>query len=157
METLPTFEKVVCYITYQGKLAVFRHVDVPEAGIQVPAGTVEPGEEPQAAALREANEESGLTDLAVVSLLGEDLNDGADWGAYGLFHRSFYHLECLSPPPEVWRCYEENPSGHLVERYEFELWWCSLPDEVPRLAGRQDKFLPELVMSLRNDGANEAK
>ena len=40
--------KVFAYITHRCHLLVFWHVDVPEAGIQVPAGTVEPGESPAA-------------------------------------------------------------------------------------------------------------
>jgi 8-oxo-dGTP pyrophosphatase MutT (NUDIX family) len=42
----------------------------PFAGLQLPAGTVEPGETPLAGALREAQEESGLGALAVVRELG---------------------------------------------------------------------------------------
>lgn len=42
----------------------------PYAGIQLPAGTIEPGEEPEAAALREAREETGLTAFAAVERLG---------------------------------------------------------------------------------------
>ena len=37
-------EKAFAYITRDDELLVFRHVDSPEAGIQVPAGTIEPGE-----------------------------------------------------------------------------------------------------------------
>jgi 8-oxo-dGTP pyrophosphatase MutT (NUDIX family) len=42
----------------------------PYAGIQLPAGTVELGEDPSAAALREAQEETGLTDLTWGGMLG---------------------------------------------------------------------------------------
>jgi 8-oxo-dGTP pyrophosphatase MutT (NUDIX family) len=43
----------------------------PEAGFQVPAGTLEDGEEPERGVLREAMEETGLTRLEVVAFLGE--------------------------------------------------------------------------------------
>ena len=42
-------------------------IDAPEAGIQVPAGTVEADETPAAAALREAREETGLGDLRLAA------------------------------------------------------------------------------------------
>lgn len=42
----------------------------PYAGIQIPAGTVEKGESPDGAALREAAEETGLTDLSIRRALG---------------------------------------------------------------------------------------
>jgi 8-oxo-dGTP pyrophosphatase MutT (NUDIX family) len=48
-------------------LLLFQH---PHAGIQIPAGTIEPGETPAAAALREAAEETGLTQFAAVEALG---------------------------------------------------------------------------------------
>lgn len=44
----------------------------PYAGIQLPAGTVEAGESVQVAALREAQEETGLHGLAWGGLLGEE-------------------------------------------------------------------------------------
>jgi len=43
---------------------VFRH---PSAGIQLPAGTVEAGEEIDAAVLREVREETGLTEVVLVA------------------------------------------------------------------------------------------
>jgi 8-oxo-dGTP pyrophosphatase MutT (NUDIX family) len=42
----------------------------PHAGLQLPAGTVEPDETPEQGALREAQEETGLRALEIVRLLG---------------------------------------------------------------------------------------
>ena len=67
-------QKVQCYITreHAGSLQVlvFEHVDYPDAGIQVPAGSIEPGETPEEAALREAWEETGVRDLQVQRYIG---------------------------------------------------------------------------------------
>ncbi|HRF48623.1 MAG TPA: NUDIX domain-containing protein [Anaerolineales bacterium] len=52
--------KVVAYITRGPRLLVFEHAGLPEAGLQVPAGTVEPGEPLADALWREVFEESGL-------------------------------------------------------------------------------------------------
>ncbi|MFJ8881930.1 NUDIX domain-containing protein [Streptomyces sp. NPDC102402] len=54
------------------ELLVFDHVGMPEAGTQVPAGGVEPGEEPAAAALREVVEETGLSIATVISEIAVD-------------------------------------------------------------------------------------
>jgi 8-oxo-dGTP pyrophosphatase MutT (NUDIX family) len=48
------------------ELLVFQH---PNAGIQLPAGTIEALESPEAAVLREVAEETGLTNVAVLELL----------------------------------------------------------------------------------------
>lgn len=55
-------EKVLAYVTRRSdELLIFAHTEeYPDAGIQVPAGGVEPGEEPDQAVLRETFEESGL-------------------------------------------------------------------------------------------------
>ncbi|MFU8852912.1 NUDIX hydrolase [Micromonospora sp. SL1-18] len=52
------------------QLLVFDHVDFPEAGTQVPAGGIEPGETPAEAAVREVAEETGLTGVEAVAELG---------------------------------------------------------------------------------------
>lgn len=66
-----TIEKVTAFITRPGRRGddplLFEH---PYAGYHIPAGTVEAGENHQAAALREAREETGLTELAVHRYLG---------------------------------------------------------------------------------------
>jgi 8-oxo-dGTP pyrophosphatase MutT (NUDIX family) len=55
-------EKVTAFVTRQTEngceLLLIRH---PFAGVQIPAGTVEPDESPEQAALREISEETGLT------------------------------------------------------------------------------------------------
>ena len=68
---MPIIEKVTAFITRPARhghdLLLFEH---PFAGIQIPAGSVEPGETARQAALREAIEETGLTALSVVEYLG---------------------------------------------------------------------------------------
>ncbi len=77
-----TIEKVSAFITREGaagrELLVFAHPN-PLAGIQVPAGTVDPGEAPEHAVLRETWEESGLSAVRIVQSLPAfttDLPDG---------------------------------------------------------------------------------
>jgi len=64
-------EKVTAFVTREtagGRLLlVFRH---PLNGIQLPAGTVELGESPETAVMREAREETGLDGLRLVRPLG---------------------------------------------------------------------------------------
>jgi 8-oxo-dGTP pyrophosphatase MutT (NUDIX family) len=53
-------DKYICFITrtidQQTQLMLFNH---PHVGVQIPAGAVEPGEDIEAAARREAAKESG--------------------------------------------------------------------------------------------------
>jgi len=62
--------KVTAFITRatgtERELLVLQH---PSAGIQLPAGTQEPGETPEAAVLRETDEETGLTAVSIVEYL----------------------------------------------------------------------------------------
>lgn len=49
---MKTTRKAFAYITQGNSLLIFEHEDAPEAGIQVPAGSIEAGETPEEAALR---------------------------------------------------------------------------------------------------------
>jgi 8-oxo-dGTP pyrophosphatase MutT (NUDIX family) len=64
-------EKVTAFVTRETangrQLLVFRH---PLNGVQLPAGTVELGESPETAVMREAHEETGLAGLRLVRPLG---------------------------------------------------------------------------------------
>jgi 8-oxo-dGTP pyrophosphatase MutT (NUDIX family) len=138
--------KVFAYITHRGRMLVSGHPDFPEAGIQVPAGTVGEGEDPDNAVMREAFEETGLEGLRLQTYLGE-----AEYYCRErdeIAHRHFYHLTCDDQPPERWRHQEAHPSDGTTEPITFEFFWARLPDEVPPLAPGHDALLPALLASL---------
>src|SRR3712207_8484965 len=68
--------KVTAFVTRgvgeAAELLVFRHG---RSGVQLPAGTVEEGEAPAAAVVREVAEETGLTELRSVRWLGRRVDD----------------------------------------------------------------------------------
>ena len=145
--------KAFAYITHGDRLLVFGHPLAPEAGIQVPAGTIEDGERPENAAVREAREETGLGELALVRFLGEHERAVPGAGGRELHHRFFYHLRCVANPPEAWRNVEMTPSDGGEDRPLFEFFWARLPDGVPPLVADHDLFLSVLIEHLRAEGS----
>lgn len=141
-------QKVFAYITHGDRLLVFRQPDFPEAGIQVPAGTLRLGEDPAAGALREAREETGLEALSLVSLLGVDVFDMTPYGTPSIHHRHFYHIQLDGAAPEIFRHDEPDPSAGTRENISLEFFWVRLPDEVPWLIAGHGRFLPELCQRL---------
>jgi ADP-ribose pyrophosphatase YjhB (NUDIX family) len=146
----PITEKVVAYITQGDRLLVFRHTAYPEACIQVPAGTVEEGEPPAKAVLREAREESGLDELEMRAFLGVQDYDLAAYGRAETQRRYFFHLELHGEAPATWRHYETDPSDGSPGPIEFEFYWVRLPDEVPELSGGQGELLSKVECSRQN-------
>src|SRR5689334_18782417 len=108
-------QKVLIYITRKNKLLVFEHPFSPEAGIQVPGGTMEPDEKPENAALREAREETNLTALKLHAFLGVQQRDMSDFGADEIHYRYFYHVLCQQDTPETWDHGERFPSDEPGE------------------------------------------
>jgi 8-oxo-dGTP pyrophosphatase MutT (NUDIX family) len=143
----PAVEKVAAYITHRGRLLVFRHVAFPAAGIQVPGGTIQPGETPEAAVLREAREETGLTSLTLDAYLGAREYDLTDLGLPVIQRRHYFHLVASGSPPERWRHFEMSPSDGSVEPIEFELYWVHIPEGIPELTGWLGDMLPVLSRS----------
>jgi 8-oxo-dGTP diphosphatase len=140
----PVIRKVFAYITDRNRLLVFRHTDFPEAGIQVPAGTVMTDEDLEAAVLREAEEETGLRDLTIKTYLGDQVRDMADLGKDQIHHRHFYHLLCGGDPPEQWLHDETSPSDGGSSPIHFEFFWAELPDQIPELIADHGIMLPRL-------------
>jgi 8-oxo-dGTP pyrophosphatase MutT (NUDIX family) len=135
--------KAFAYVTHRDRLLLFSHPLEPEAGLQVPAGSMLDGEAPEDAALREAREETGLEDLRIVRFLGETHRDLADRGRDEVHHRFYFHIECDGAPPERWRHIEPDPSDGS-EPPLFELWWTPL-DDVPELIAGHGEMLPALL------------
>lgn len=144
MEQVVT-DKIIAYVTQGDKLLVFSHPLYPEAGIQVPAGTVKPGELPDEAALREIREETGLHELEMRSFLGVSEYDLSPPGRTQVQRRYFFHVECRQETPSTWRHYEDDPSDGSTEQIEFEFFWARFPDRVPELSGGQGELLYKLA------------
>lgn len=119
-------QKVVCYIVRDDCLLVFRHLDEPwdESGLQVPAGSIEPGEAPEAAALREASEETGLSGLRVVRKVGETHYDMAPYRAE-THHRHVFRLELEEETPRRWTSEELDPDDGSGPK-RLECYWIPL-------------------------------
>ncbi|MFN8500104.1 MAG: NUDIX domain-containing protein [Anaerolineae bacterium] len=153
MDETPVVGKVLAYITRGRRLLVFRQPAFPEAGIQIPAGTMEAGETPPEALLREVEEETGLRDLRIVAFLGTQDIDLRRWGRNGIHRRYFFHLALDSDAPETWRHWETSPSDGDVPEIEYEHFWVDMPDGIPHLAAEQDTFLHLVAVDGESDGA----
>jgi 8-oxo-dGTP pyrophosphatase MutT (NUDIX family) len=119
-------EKVVCYVVRDGRLLVLRHLDQEwdESGLQVPAGSIEPGEPPEAAALREAREETGLDGLRLVAEVGETDYDMRPYREE-IHRRHVFRLAVDGDVPERWVTTEDDPSEG-GDPIRFECYWIPL-------------------------------
>ncbi len=133
-------QKVVCYIVRDGRLLVFVHVDEPwqESGLQVPAGTIRPGESPEEAAIREAAEETGLRRLRVVRKLGETTYDMTPY-RQEIQLRHVFRLTTDEETPKRWLSVEDDPSDGSGPK-RFECSWIPLA-QGHVLAGGQGALL----------------
>jgi len=96
---------------------MFRH---PLAGCQLVKGSIEPGESPAEAALRELYEEAGIAGAHLVVDLGL-------WAANEELQVWSFHLcESVQPLPNAWSHRCADGGGHV-----FEFFWHPLADEPP--------------------------
>ena len=135
-------EKVVAYVTRQreraSELLVFTHTDFPDAGVQVPAGTVQRGEEPETALMRELEEETGKRGFRLMRKIARDEYVAPD-GETRLRH--IYHLSAPEGLPDRWRWGERFGTP---EQITFDLYWIALRP-LPKLAGGLSDYLAELA------------
>ncbi len=142
--------KVLAYITRRRngrtQLLVFTHRDFPEAGVQVPAGTVEPDEPVEAALFREVHEESGLTpeQVRLVAQVAEFADQA--WGTV----RHVFHLDA-DDLPEAW-AHTVHGTGEDAGMV-FNYYWVSLGQGL-ELAGAQGRFLDRLDGGQGHDDAH---
>ena len=142
---LPVKLKVMAYITHRNRLLVFRQPDFPEAGIQVPGGSVAAGEPLEVAVRREAFEETGLESLVLSSYLGDERYDRTPRGQAEIHHRHFYHFHADGDVDDTWEHWERDPSEGEIEQIRFLFSWVTLPNEVPPLIAGMDAKIPELL------------
>lgn len=134
--------KVYAYITRPGpsgtELLVFESVEPPLPGLEVPGGTVDPGESLEAALLREVWEESGLRRLLVLSCLGSYPCRCGDV----LYQRHFFHAPAPAALPEEWE--HRVTAGEDDCGFLFRYRWIPLATAAGGLTHALDGALPAL-------------
>lgn len=139
-------QRVFTYITRGDQLLILEYVDGRYLEPQIPSGTVKLGELPAQAALREAQEETGLTALQIVKCLGSFERDLTDIGRDETIIAWFFHLHTYEATPLSWRHFECDSSEGFGP-IEFSLSWVPLND-LPQLGGIDKAMLPELFDSV---------
>ena len=140
-------ERVLAYITRAGahehELLVFEHTpDYPDAGIQVPAGGMEPGETPGEAALREAWEETGLR-LSDPAYLTSWLWQRGD--VRQVWHS--FHLSAPAATPDAWLHRVTGGEDDAGLTFLCRFTPLSAPDLIPDSG--YDAALPDLARHLQ--------
>ncbi len=103
-----------CLVDARGRLLVFFHPG--DRGMQLPKGTVEPGESPQDAARRELLEESGIDFTGRLEPLGtleRDCAAGIEGNAHR--HAQRWHLFLMRAAPGLPDTFEHVASGSPEE------------------------------------------
>jgi 8-oxo-dGTP diphosphatase len=131
------YHKAYVYLTCGDKLLVFDEPDTPELGLQVPGGTIDPGESYLIGARREFTEETGLKlDTAFDHFADQDIPfeqlvaEGKHKAPYdrplkGRHVRQLFHASIPDIPAQEWEHYEMTPSngGGPIR---FRLFWLDL-------------------------------
>ncbi len=131
------YHKAYVYMTCGSDLLVFNEPDTPWLGLQVPGGTIDPGESFLQGAMREFAEETGLKlDVAFEQFSDQDIpfetlapvgqfRAPADRPLRGRHIRRNYHVRVAARPRQEWEHFEMYPSsGSGPIRYRF--FWIDL-------------------------------
>jgi len=94
-----------CLVDARGRLLVFRHPG--DGNMQLPKGTIEPGESPEVAVRRELLEESGVDHVGELQPLGT-LHRDCEAGIEGNTARH----------PQLWHLFLMRADGPLPETFE---------------------------------------
>lgn len=141
---METKRKVLAYIIRIGmeggrELLTFTHEGMPEAGIQVPGGTVEERESLLEALQREIEEESGLKDLALARHFGTHEYITQDRSQ--LHTRYLFEVKFIEEPPDKWThvVKSNGDDNNLI----FNFSWIPL-EEAETLIGDLGKYWRDL-------------
>ena len=128
-------QKAACYVVHDEHLLVFTHDDVPitRTGVQIPAGSVRPGESPGEAAIRELFEETGRTGRLVraLGIQEYDVRPARDEIAIRHYFRVSMEDADLT---ERWTAGETDPSQGGAS-ITWTCWWLPLADAHVLAAG----------------------
>jgi 8-oxo-dGTP diphosphatase len=109
-------QQAFAYVLRRNQLLVFLQPQFPSAGLQVPARTVQPGEQPERAVLREVLEETGIADVTLLRHLGVAQFDARAIGKQQMHERHFFLLQAKDAAPERWtRLEQHSGKSHPIE------------------------------------------
>ncbi|MEM7801824.1 MAG: NUDIX domain-containing protein [Chloroflexota bacterium] len=137
------YHKVYAYITSGNDILVFEHADFPDAGIQVPGGSVVEGETHSQAVLRETTEETGLEAemLNLVKKLGAtQTEERLETGEPIKMIRHFYHLTLKKRESEGWS-HDERHHSKGGEPIRFQFSWMTFKQAQKELVESQKSFI----------------
>ncbi|MYT36589.1 NUDIX domain-containing protein [Streptomyces sp. SID8356] len=134
--------RVAAYVIRQQdvpELLVFDHVDYPEAGTQIPAGGVQPGESLEEAVLRETPEETGLQTARIIGQLAVEDKPHPQTGHPR--RTNFFHLQASADTPDAWvhRVLSDGSDASMI----FSCRFLPIPLQLP-LADDQDTWLDRI-------------
>ncbi|WKA59540.1 NUDIX domain-containing protein [Planococcus shenhongbingii] len=139
---MKTSRKVYAYITRgvenQRELLVFQHKGEPEAGLQVPGGTIEEGEMLIDALYREVHEETGLPRVVL-----EFVGKVHKYNYYPehqdkVYERNIFHFEYTGEPVDSW---EHTIVSDGQDNGRTFLFHWEPVNNCPKLAADQDAAL----------------
>jgi len=143
-------DKVIGYVirkkNNQTELLVFDHdKDYSEAGIQVPAGTVDKNENFEVALLREIYEEAGIAGLIVKNKI-----DQYSFCREIQFCHNRRHVYCLTSKNELPDRWTHQVTGDGVDKnFTFHYYWVDLETAKTKLAGRLGDSIDHLKRYLQ--------
>ena len=145
------YHKAYVYLTCGSRLLVFSQPDEPEIGLQVPGGTLDPGESHLIGAKREFIEETGLDlDIGFHHLADQELiYQGTTGMQDGLHKRRLFHATINEIPAEEWEHFEMTPSAGGPP-IRFRLFWLDVFSDEARTP---ELFFPgfgDLLDEIRN-------
>lgn len=127
MEKEPVY-KVTAYITrfHNGtqQLLVFKEEGYEYLGLQVPGGTVENNEDLLNAVIREVKEESGITNLTNIALLGDYTYSSEK--LQSLVKRYYYQMEATSPDQFTYIVQSNDEDNGWIYNY----FWVDMNDKL---------------------------
>jgi ADP-ribose pyrophosphatase YjhB (NUDIX family) len=132
--------KSVAYITRNRRVLFFRAREAPSLGAELPGGTLVAGEDPAAGVLREAREETGLTEFGVPRLLGVVDYDPRD-GKQEIHERHFFELPLLADAPATWDRVVEEGNG----LFTFSFFWVDSTTVPKKVYPGHDVFLAHVL------------
>ena len=137
--------KSIGYVTLDGQILFFTPLELPDSGAELPGGTLEPDEDPEAGLLRELEEETGLTDFGAPEFLGMMEFDPAD-DRNEIHNRYFYHVPLRTRAPATWERVVEEGNG----TFTFQFFWVR-PDALPaNIHAGHDVFVRTVAARVEN-------